>query len=104
MQETSDDRHVRRAFENLANAIVVQAAEDYRQALWGMARHKEDRDFFKYSATAKECERFFRSPWYKTLTDVDPEILIGALREECSRCKPTRRYVTAHRNWREELL
>ena len=31
---------------------------------------------------AMECERFFRSGWYKTLTSVDGEYLIQKLREE----------------------
>jgi hypothetical protein len=33
-------------------------------------------------ADAMECERFFRSGWYKTLTSVDGEYLITKLREE----------------------
>ena len=31
---------------------------------------------------AMECERFFRSGWYKALTSVDGEYLIQKLREE----------------------
>ena len=31
---------------------------------------------------AMECERFFRSAWYSTLTDIDGEYLISRLREE----------------------
>ena len=57
--------------EALANAIIVQAANDYRLAL-----HRKDlvRTF--------EVEHFFRSRWFGQLTSVDPEYLLGRLRKE----------------------
>ena len=51
------------AFDNLKNAIVRQAAEDYAAAFMGCSidgKSPED--------TMLECERFFRSDWYDTLT------------------------------------
>lgn len=48
-------------WENLANAIVAQAAHDYEFSF--SPRNKSvDRD---------EVMRFFRSGWYKLLTSVD---------------------------------
>ena len=52
-------------YENLANAIILKAVKDYRQT--------------KSERTQAELERFFRSDWYHTLTNVDSEYLIGRL-------------------------
>ena len=66
-------------YENLANAIVLQAVKDYRDAI---KRLKKKSSKQVAMADAMECERFFRSGWYKTLTSVDGEYLITKLREE----------------------
>ncbi|MBQ5521514.1 MAG: hypothetical protein IIT86_01675 [Oscillospiraceae bacterium] len=55
-------------YENLANAIVLQAVKDYRLT--------DD------EAELAEIERFFRSDWFGVLTDVDPEYLFRRLRKE----------------------
>lgn len=55
-------------YENLANAIVMQAVKDYRRSI------REDE--------CESIERFFRSSWFSVLTSVDPEFLIRNLREE----------------------
>lgn len=66
-------------YENLANAIVLQAVKDYRAALKLLHRNPKSS---KAQADAKEAERFFRSQWYSALTSVDGELLIRRLREE----------------------
>ena len=66
-------------YENLANAIIVQAASDYRTALKKLKRNPKNKDAM---AEAMECERFFRSDWYEHLTSVDGEYLINKLRQE----------------------
>ena len=53
----------------LANAIVIQAADDYIYAL----KHDHKNDI-------ESLERFFRSQWYRELTSVDGEYLIEQLR------------------------
>lgn len=55
-------------YEKLAVAIVKQAVIDYRKS--------------KDEETRKSIERFFRSEWFYTLTDVDGEILIKKLHNE----------------------
>lgn len=55
-------------YENLANAIILQAAKDYRLT--------DDEQQFQ------EIERFFRSGWFGALSKVDPEFLIKELRKE----------------------
>jgi len=52
----------------LANAIVLQAVDDYRMS-------EDPRDL-------KMLEQFFKSPWFAALTSLDPEYLITELRKE----------------------
>ena len=64
-------------FETLANAIIEQAAKDYRLALRYHFKHPENP---KYKREVTEIEQFFRSDWYYALTDVDGEYLIREIR------------------------
>lgn len=66
-------------YQRLANAIVEQAAKDYRSALKALAR---DSDNSYIQDEVKSLERFFRSRWYGILTNVDGDYLIDKLREE----------------------
>ena len=66
-------------FTELANAIILRAVSDYRCALH---RLKKKPDSKKSATTKRECERFFRSGWYATLTDINGELLIRRLKEE----------------------
>jgi len=68
-------------YENLANAIILKAVGDYRDALKRQSRFPHDRDS---SRTKAEVERFFRSGWFSTLTTLDPEVLILKLNREVS--------------------
>ena len=67
------------AYENIANAIILLAVKDYRQALKLLSKNPHSRSAI---AAVNEMERFFRSDWYETLTSVDGEMLIRKLREE----------------------
>ena len=49
-------------YENLANAIVLQAVKDYRDALKRLKKKPRNQTAM---SDAMECERFFRSGWYK---------------------------------------
>ena len=66
-------------YQSLANAIILQAIRDYRNASEDLADNPK-------STTARhrcdECMKFFRSRWFGVLTDVRPEILIERLHEE----------------------
>lgn len=68
-------------YQELANAIVVQAAEDYRKALRQLRRNP---GYSEALRTKEEAERFFRSKWYTALTSVDGEWLITVLRKEAA--------------------
>lgn len=66
-------------YEDLANAIILQAVRDYRAALKCLKLNPRDRSAL---ADKDEVERFFRSDWYSALTSVDGETLIRSLRQE----------------------
>ena len=68
------------AYENLANAIIVQAARDYKKAYKKSLKRSECESTKQELA---ELERFFRSDWYRTLTSVDGELVMEKLRRVC---------------------
>lgn len=70
MTETA--KHEGDPYENLGNAIIVQATKDYITAI---------KSGYKRAYEAKSIEKFFRSQMFKLITDIDPEWLIEQLRE-----------------------
>ena len=62
---------IEQGYQALANAIVIQAAEDYRKAIRG----------FKI-ADMYAIRRFFHSKWYQTLTNVDGDFIINGIERE----------------------
>ena len=66
-------------YERLANAIILQAASDYRRNLKKLKKNPQNRDVMN---EVLQTEKFFRSPWYQVLTTVDGEFLIQKLRKE----------------------
>ena len=59
------------SYQLLVNAIIIQAVKDYRKALK-----------YDHRGIKRECYRFFRSDWFKTLTAIDGELLISRLKSE----------------------
>jgi hypothetical protein len=68
-------------YENLANAIVAQAARDYLTALRRLKKNPENRTAMD---EAMRLENFFHSGWYGVLTSIDPDYLIRKLREKAA--------------------
>ena len=62
--------------EDLANAIVVQAVNDYLAAFKAL---QSDPDNFRAKRMQKEVLAFLKSEWYQTLTNVNPRVLIQHL-------------------------
>ena len=58
-------------YEILANAIVLQAVKDYRDSLKRLKKKPSNQSAM---SDAMECERFFRSAWYKTLKQLQANI------------------------------
>lgn len=78
-------------YENLANAIIETAVDDYRKALlkikmryaaaWNLVSpYRLSR--LNEVIICLDIEDFFRSEWYYTLTDIDGDYLIEKLRDE----------------------
>lgn len=66
-------------YEQLANAIILQAISDYKAPPIDHGRIRHD-DMIE--SARDEIERFIRSDWFGILTSLDPEYLIRLLREE----------------------
>ena len=69
-------------YENLANAIIIQACKDYRKAYKRYLRRYRSTD--KPDSELVELELFFRSAWYKCLTAIDGEYLMDRINKEVS--------------------
>ena len=67
-------------YENLANAIIIQACKDYRKAYKRYLRRYRSTD--KPDEELVELENFFRSDWYNTLTSIDGEYIMARIRKE----------------------
>ena len=66
-------------YEILANAIVEQAAKDYRWARTALAKDPENGSAAQMRS---DTERFFRSAWFGQLTSLDGEWLLEKLEGE----------------------
>ena len=74
-----DDQITRQCWENLANAVVKQAAEDYAEA----CRVLEKRPGLKSAEKQKRSlDRFFSSRWFHLLCALDRETVLAAVRKE----------------------
>ena len=65
--------------EELANAVVLQAVEDYRGALRTLRKFPDKREAQKKK---RSIEAFFYSHWCKVLTGVDMVTVSRTIRKE----------------------
>lgn len=63
--------------ENLCNAIILSAVNDYRKARCGERVAGKEPGW-----VIADCERFFLSDWFAMLTNLDGEMLLEKLRKE----------------------
>lgn len=73
------DKDIQKGYEDLANAIILQAIRDYRVALRVLHKYPNDSSA-QYQV--KDIERFFRSEWFSVLTSACPEEIIRKIRQE----------------------
>ena len=71
----SEELAVDKAWENLANAIVLQAVDDYRRLLRGKRIHNDNN-------RKVTIEEFFLSEWFEILTQVDGQTILNRLQKE----------------------
>ena len=72
---------MRQNWEDLANAVVLKAVEDYRKI---RKQLREDPDQALLQKKIRELERFFRSPWFSILCDIDGSTILYNLRREAA--------------------
>ena len=66
-------------YQNLANAIILQAVKDWRDAVRRLKKKPNN----KQALEEKEaCEKFFLSEWFDILTDIYGADLLRKLKEE----------------------
>lgn len=66
-------------YEALANAVVEQAAKDFRAA---QRKLREEPENVIARRTLHEIEVFFKSTWFTVLTSVDGPSILKLLKEE----------------------
>ena len=74
---------MQRIWEDFANAIILQAVEDYRRARRRIRLFPDKRQ--EILARMREVENFIGSWWYYQLTDVDGATLMAELKQEVVR-------------------
>lgn len=65
------------SYRKLADAIILQAVDDYRKLLRSITPM-----YFTNKINTEEIESFFKSRWFGILTNIDGEVLIEKLQEE----------------------
>ena len=66
-------------WEDLANAIIAQAAEDW---MWAQRKLQRRPNNWQALQAVRETETFFRSRWFGRLSGANPEYVIRKLKEE----------------------
>ena len=66
-------------WNDLANAVILQAVEDYRRVCRSLRRDPRRSGAAEAKAS---LEAFFASRWFRTLTAVDGNELLEKIREE----------------------
>ena len=67
-------------YANLANAIVLQAVKDFRKCIKEVKRNGRNKE--QAIREMRKIVEFIKSPWFRVLTNLDPQILLKKLEEE----------------------
>lgn len=77
-----------RPYTSLANAIIENAASEWKRANQYLLKHSDKSDnalysdaMRKYKSQMIDCERFFLSEWFDVLTNLDGEVLLEMLQD-----------------------
>lgn len=66
-------------YVKLANAIIIQASKDYRNARKKLKKNRKNEEA---KLMVEDLERFFRSDYFAALSDLDGQALLTKLEEE----------------------
>ena len=69
-------------WENLATAIVIQAADDYREALQTLKLYRTGEKLEDAKSMVASCEVFFKSDHAALLSQVDPIAIMEHIQRE----------------------
>ena len=72
-------------WENLATSIVIQAADDYRDALKTIKHYRSGRRLEEAITMKASCESFFKSDYAQLLTTIDPVSIMEHIQREVAR-------------------
>ena len=77
-------------YEELANAVIIQAAKDFTAAYKRMKRFPNDT---RAQDEVREITKFFCSQWFEVLSDVDGPTLLRKIKDEidAGESRPVRR-------------
>ena len=73
-------------YQALANAIIIQAAKDFKAAYKRMKRFPKDS---RAQDEVRDITKFFCSQWFEMLSDVDGPTLLRKIKDEID--NPTRK-------------
>lgn len=74
-------------YQRLANAVIIEAAKDFRAAYRRMKRFPNDT---RAQAEVREITKFFCSERFEVLSDADGPMLLRRMMEEIDAGKNTR--------------
>lgn len=66
-------------YEELASAIIVRAAKDYKKCIKDKSK--------KARREAKQIERFFQSEYFERLSPIDGDFIINTIKEKAKAIK-----------------
>lgn len=89
----------RQPWEDLANGIIEQAADDYKKALKRIKKSKQ----LRAAQEIHSINRWFRSEWFGMLTQIDPEYLIQNLNKIYG-SDDTTKFVNEHTTYDKERI
>jgi len=66
-------------YENLANAIIIQAALEYKHTLNKIKRGTVPKYENQYDASLRGLRIFFHSEYFKSLTNIEGDVILEGL-------------------------
>lgn len=80
---------IEQAYSNLAEGIIVQAGKDYLKIKKNLETCKPGKKRDLFTRDLVQIEKFFKSRWYRDLTETDPDWLVAKLDEAFEHMKAT---------------
>lgn len=69
-------------WEDLCNAVVLKAVDDYRRLTKRLKRANNEKRIASIKQGKRELEKFFCSDWFNMFTTLDGKMILKRLQEE----------------------